>query len=114
MNKPSPDLYIGTMSGTSMNGIDVCAISMSDRTPKLIAFASYNYPPKLSAELFELIKAPSMHLDSFGKLNFQIGRAFASAIERFISKNGISPNKIKGIGLSGKTVFHSPKGPAPF
>ena len=114
MNKPSPDLYIGTMSGTSMNGIDVCAISMTDRTPKLIAFASYNYPPKLSAELFELIKVPSVHLDSFGELNFQIGRAFASAIERFISKHGISPNKIKGIGLSGQTVWHSPKGPAPF
>jgi len=72
MNKPSPDLYIGTMSGTSMNGIDVCAISMSDRTPKLIAFASYNYPPKLSAELFELIKAPSMHLDTLANSTFKL------------------------------------------
>ena len=114
MTDKSSNIYIGSMSGTSMDGIDVCAISMNNTIPRLIAFDSYAYPKKLSTQLFELVKEPIMHLDSFGKINYQIGQAFAIAIKQFIQKHRIPLKKIKGVGLSGQTVWHSPKGNAPF
>ncbi|MEK9649733.1 MAG: anhydro-N-acetylmuramic acid kinase [Gammaproteobacteria bacterium] len=114
MNKIASDIFIGTMSGTSMNGIDVCAIVIKDNKPKLIAFDSYAYPKKISNELFEIIKTPAIHLDNFGRLDAQIGLVFAQAVQRFVNRLRIRSNQVKGIALSGQTVWHAPKSPAPF
>ena len=67
------------MSGTSYDGIDVCAISL-DPEIKLLHFASYKYPKKLREEIAGVIEHQALSLQKYGELDHQIGLAFASAL----------------------------------
>ena len=106
-------LYIGTMSGTSYDGIDVCAISVRKKID-LIRFSSFKYPPKLRKKIAAVIEDQILSLKDYGELNIQIGLAFAKAINKFIKQNNFSPSQIIAIGLSGQTLWHNPQGKYPF
>ena len=106
-------LYIGTMSGTSYDGIDVCAISVRKKID-LIHFSSFKYPPKLRKKIAAVIEDQILSLKDYGELNIQIGMAFAKAINKFIKQNNISTSQIVAIGLSGQTLWHNPQGKYPF
>ena len=101
------------MSGTSYDGIDVCAMSL-DPEIKLLHFASYKYPKKLREEIAGVIEHQALSLQKYGELDHQIGLAFASAINNFILQNNIARSKIGAVGLSGQTLWHHPKGKYPF
>ena len=101
------------MSGTSYDGIDVCAISVRKKID-LIHFLSFKYPPKLRKKIAAVIKGQILSLKDYGELNTQIGLAFAKAINAFIKKNNFSPSQIMAIGLSGQTLWHNPHGKYPF
>ena len=106
-------LYIGTMSGTSFDGIDVCAISVRKKID-LVHFSSFKYPPKLRKKIAAVIENQILSLKDYGELNIQIGRAFAKAINTFIKQNNFSSSQIIAIGLSGQTLWHDPQGKYPF
>ncbi len=106
-------LYIGTMSGTSYDGIDVCAISVRKKI-NLIHFSSFKYPPKLRKKIAAVIEDQILSLKDYGELNIQIGLAFAKAINKFIKQNNFSTSQIMAIGLSGQTLWHNPRGKYPF
>ena len=83
-------LYIGTMSGTSFDGIDVCAISVRKKID-LVHFSSFKYPPKLRKKIAAVIENQILSLKDYGELNIQIGLAFAKAIntdpEKFFTED---------------------------
>ena len=106
-------LYIGTMSGTSFDGIDVCAISVRKKID-LVHFSSFKYPPKLRKKIAAVIEDQILSLKDYGELNIQIGLAFAKAINTFIKQNNFSSSQIIAIGLSGQTLWHNPQGKYPF
>ncbi|MDA9068999.1 anhydro-N-acetylmuramic acid kinase [Gammaproteobacteria bacterium] len=106
-------LYIGTMSGTSYDGIDVCAISVRKKID-LIHFSSFKYPPKLRKKIAAVIEDQILSLKDYGELNIEIGLAFAKAINKFIKQNNFSTSQIVAIGLSGQTLWHNPQGKYPF
>jgi len=106
-------LYIGTMSGTSFDGIDVCAISVRKKID-LVHFSSFKYPPKLRKKIAAVIEDQILSLKDYGELNIQIGLAFAKAINIFIKQNNFSSSQIIAIGLSGQTLWHNPQGKYPF
>ena len=101
------------MSGTSYDGIDVCAISVRKKID-LIHFSSFKYPPKLRKKIAAVIEDQILSLKDYGELNIQIGLAFAKAINKFIKQNGFSTSQIVAIGLSGQTLWHNPQGKYPF
>ena len=54
--KPSSDkIFIGTMSGTSHDGIDICAIETSNRI-RLLNFDSFEYSKKLRTNISKIIQ----------------------------------------------------------
>ena len=101
------------MSGTSFDGIDVCAIS-ENKQIQLLGFSSFKYPTNLKNQIALTIEDQQLSLKDFGELNVKIGTAFSNAIISFITKNKISKNKICAIGLSGQTLWHQPRGRYPF
>jgi anhydro-N-acetylmuramic acid kinase len=101
------------MSGTSYDGIDVCAISV-DKEIKLLYFSSFGYPPKLRKEIASVIENQVLSLRLYGELNIKIGHAFSKAINAFIKKNNIAKTHVSAIGLSGQTLWHQPSGKYPF
>jgi anhydro-N-acetylmuramic acid kinase len=101
------------MSGTSFDGIDVCAMSVRKKID-LVHFSSFKYPPKLRKKIAEVIENQILSLKDYGELDSQIGLAFAKAINKFIKQNNFSTSQIMASGLSGQTLWPNPQGNYPF
>lgn len=109
MRKPE-DLYIGLMSGTSVDGVDAVIVNFDTTTPQIIAHHSH----PISEALREKIQNSSHDLKSMGELNTALGYLFAEATLELLKKSSANPEDIIAIGSHGQTIFHHPKGDYPF
>jgi anhydro-N-acetylmuramic acid kinase len=111
-------LYLGMISGTSADGIDVAIARFHDApTPRAeLAFGrTYAWDPALRERLIELGQhAPAMTLDAIGELDAALGAAFAEAAETAIRDSGVERASIAAIGSHGQTLRHRPHGPHAF
>ncbi|NTS78223.1 anhydro-N-acetylmuramic acid kinase [Catenovulum sp. SM1970] len=111
------DLYVGIMSGTSLDGIDIALISMKRDTPSTfesIANASFDFDEDLRSDLIKLCQKLSSNLEKLGEIDHKLGLSYSDAVNQFLKQQNLSPNQIKAIGCHGQTVFHHPNGQYPF
>ena len=107
--------FIGVMSGTSLDGIDVALVENTpDSDCHLIAAQTYDFDPELKQGLKILIEDQHCELKKFGELDVALGKAIASAVIKLIKTTNIDIHDIVAIGSHGQTVFHHPDGPHPF
>jgi anhydro-N-acetylmuramic acid kinase len=108
-------LYMGMISGTSADGIDVAIARFHDApVPRAeLAFGrTYAWDPALREVLVDLgQRAPALTLDEIGALETRIGQAFADAAESAIRDSGIERAALAAIGSHGQTLRHRPDGP---
>lgn len=107
------ELYIGVMSGTSLDGVDVTLCEIDDSTCKLMHSFEYPFTEGLKEEILNIIST-STTLESVGTLHVKLGHLFADCITDFIKKYSLAPTQIKAIGLHGQTLWHQPDGLFPF
>ncbi|MGZ3693208.1 MAG: anhydro-N-acetylmuramic acid kinase [Bdellovibrionota bacterium] len=104
---------LGLMSGTSVDSIDASLIAIGKKADKLLLHTQHEFPKKLREDILEIIRTPSAPLDSFTKLHYEIGSAFADAAVKAIAEAKKRKLCAKGpdlIGSHGQTVFHDPIG----
>lgn len=101
-------LYIGVISGTSMDAIDVALVEFSNNQPKFIAANSYPLQKKYSKLCKIMAVSESCSLKEFGELDHQAGIIFADAINDFIAEQKLKPEHIIAIGSHGQTIKHHP------
>ena len=108
-------LYIGLMSGTSVDGIDAALVDFSQAQPKLIAFACTPFPDAVKQQI-QRISLPNqlLLLSEYGALDCQLGHLFADAVNQLLARENIAPTAIAAIGSHGQTVFHQPNSDFPF
>lgn len=108
-------LYVGVMSGTSLDAIDVALIETSRHSPpRLIAHHSSPFRETLHTSLKKLIVSQQCHLLEIGELDIQLGHAYADAILHLLKSQNIEAAQIDAIGCHGQTLFHSPDSRYPF
>ena len=107
------ELYIGVMSGTSLDGIDVVLCEIDDSKCELISSLEFPFDRELKKGILEVING-STSLEQIGTLDNRLGNLFADAINNFIKKEEIDTKKITAIGLHGQTLWHKPDGDNPF
>jgi anhydro-N-acetylmuramic acid kinase len=108
MKKPG-ELYLGLMSGTSMDGIDAAIVRLGDRSCELVAGACTDYPDSVRENLLRLRRNPQhCSVDDIGQLDTAVGESFADATNRIIESSGIPREEIAAIGSHGQTVRHQP------
>jgi len=105
--------YIGVMSGTSLDGIDIALCEITDSTCKLLAFEEYNFEHGLKEEILEIIGGMTT-LKEIGALDVKLGLAYAFNIKRFMREKKLKIEDINAIGLHGQTLWHEPDGDFPF
>lgn len=117
MQTKTPDLFLGMISGTSADGIDVAIARFhdaeADRAPRADVLFGHTYPwdGGLRAVLVELGQhAPKLTLDEIGELDVRIGAAFAAAAAQAIGDSGLRREDIAAIGSHGQTLRHRPDG----
>jgi anhydro-N-acetylmuramic acid kinase len=109
------DLYLGLMSGTSMDAVDVCLATFGD-TPQLLATLRREMPAPLRQALHELIECNSgdTTLARIGQLDAELGELFAAAALELLGEHRLQAGQVRAIGSHGQTVWHQPQGPYPF
>jgi anhydro-N-acetylmuramic acid kinase len=108
-------LFLGLISGTSMDGIDAALAEVSGAGCRVLRASSTPYDVAVRAELFALINmADRFPLDRVGRLDTTLGRAFAAATLQLLDAAKIAPGSISAVGSHGQTIRHQPEGDTPF
>lgn len=97
-------LYIGLMSGTSMDGIDAALVDLPAN--KLIHGLTKKYSEETKKRIEQFLVCKDLSLASICQLNTLIGREFAGAVNDLLQEANISPAQIDAIGSHGQTVCH--------
>lgn len=100
-------LYIGVMSGTSLDGLDIALIDQ-DQRPHLIATLYRPMPERLRSDLLALCTSGNDELARAAIAEQHWVELAAGAINELLQQQGLSPQQIRAIGSHGQTVRHEP------
>ena len=108
MTRAEPSLYLGLISGTSVDGIDAALVSF-EPAPQLHAARTHPYPEDLRKRLLELAQGDgSTTLDEIGALDARIAESFAQTAAALLQGAGVSSGAVRAIGSHGQTLRHRP------
>ncbi len=102
-------LYIGLMSGTSLDGIDVVLTDLTNDSLSVLAAHTEPYPAPLRDALLELNR-PGALLEQMLELDVRLGKLYAHQVLQLLKATGISPSRVRAIGSHGQTIRHLPQG----
>lgn len=107
-------LYIGLMSGTSADGIDLALVDFSTGRAQMLANFYQAYAPEVSNKISTLYSPNNNEIDRAFTLDVDLAHLFAKAISDFLAENKLQPSDIKAIGNHGQTIRHRPTQAHPF
>ena len=103
-------LYLGLMSGTSMDGVDVALVDFGSPHPHLLDCKTFPYPASL-LKILHLLCAPSPNeIVLMGRADRAVAELFAEASLSLLANNYIRPDQVVAIGSHGQTIRHVPFG----
>lgn len=104
-------LYLGVMSGTSMDGIDIAAVRFATTVPFVdcLCVCTYDYPASLLAQLRQVATNCNTPYHTLLTLDCTLGEHLAQCVNDFISHHKIDRNSVSAIGNHGQTVQHQPQ-----
>ena len=97
---------VGLMSGTSVDGLDICYISFSKNKIEdyeIINCKTIDYPKDLKNELINVIYSEN---EKINDLDLKFGEFIGHSVNKFISENKLPLPDL--ISSHGHTVFHEP------
>jgi anhydro-N-acetylmuramic acid kinase len=108
-------IYLGLISGTSMDAIDAALVDFDVAPLSIIATSATPFAPQLKRRIAALIdQADRVALDEVGQIDVEVGRAFAEAALALMQSAGIGADRITAIGSHGQTLRHRPDLSVPF
>ena len=115
-------LFIGLLSGTSMDAIDAGLFKLSDPTDSIkrvntvqtIATYQHPFPADLRCKIIDIAQSGRCHLKTLGQIDRQTGELFATAAKKLIQDAGVSIQDITAIGCHGQTLYHHPETASPY
>lgn len=103
------DLYVGIMSGTSLDGIDVALVDFSSSSPRLVANYFQAYEQPLKDALLALHQPSINELHQSQLIANQLAHDYAMATLALLRQVNITPAQIQAIGCHGQTIRHRPE-----
>lgn len=111
-----PGLYLGLMSGTSLDGIDACLVHIDGDEGSNVQWVdahAHALSEPLRAELLALCSPGDNEIERLGRADRWLGEAFALASCELLAKTRVPASTIIALGSHGQTIRHSPPGPRP-
>jgi len=103
--------FLGIMSGTSMDGIDLALIRV-ETEPFALALEVFDcvlFEEAIRGELLGLIQDSVCEHQKMIATETALGELYADAVAGFLSDNRIDPASIRALGMHGITSFHAPE-----
>lgn len=109
-------VYVGVMSGTSLDGISAAAVRFADKLgvggssaePRatLLAFRVTPYTPEQHARLRKAVVQGTAQ--EYCRLNFDLGGWLAESVVGVLADSGVARNEVRAIGSHGQSLWHEP------
>ena len=106
-----PAVFIGLMSGTSLDGISGAAVRFLPAahgalTPELLAFTVVPYSPAQRERLRQALDGASPA--EYCRLGFDLGGWLAEAAIAVLAEAGVPRAEVRAIASHGQTIWHEP------
>lgn len=101
-------LYIGLMSGTSLDGVDGVIADWAGARPRVLAHAHQPFGPPWRAELLTLNGHGANELHRAALAANEVARCYAQVVAWLLQTSGLSAAAVTAIGAHGQTVRHRP------
>lgn len=112
---PMSELYLGLISGTSLDAVDAALVDFAAHPPRPVVFHSHPFPADLRAALLALCHGGGGdELRRMAQLDVQVGKLFGDAALAVLNRAAVAPETVRAIGSHGQTVRHEPASDPPF
>ncbi len=106
------DLFVGLMSGTSLDGIDAALVRFDGDAERpdqagLIAFRTDPYEQDLATRLTEAVSGRA-GAQELCDLAFELGERFSDAVLALLADANVAASEVTAIGSHGQTIWHRP------
>lgn len=105
-----PSLYVGLISGTSVDCIDAALVDFADDEITLVEKLGVPIPADTQRAVRALMLPGDNEIDRMGVIDQRVGHLFADAANSLLKQAGIKPSHVAAIGSHGQTIRHRPPG----
>ncbi|MEM9530369.1 MAG: anhydro-N-acetylmuramic acid kinase [Pseudomonadota bacterium] len=102
------ELYLGLISGTSMDGIDAALVDFKGDRPVLMQGGSFPYDDDLRAALGRLSRGEALAPAALSQVDVAVGQSFAGAVQAVLQAAAVAPQEVIALGSHGQNVYHGP------
>ena len=107
--KYKKNLYLGVMSGTSLDGIDIILIEKSLKLLKVVGSIYAPYSKSFKEKILKLSFSSLNELEESQNLAIEHAKLTAKYIHQLLKQLEISSSNIVAIGYHGQTIRHRPE-----
>lgn len=104
------ELFIGLMSGTSLDGVDAALVEFNDQQQLQVLHTFFlRYPAVLRAEILALQHPTDNELEATALMANTLARLYADAVIGLLNEANVKAKTITAIGCHGQTIRHRPE-----
>ena len=103
-----PELYVGLMSGTSLDGVDAVLADLSMDRPRVAGHRHRDFAPALRNVLLALNHPGGDELRRAALAANHLAREYASVVDTLLAQHSVDAQTVNALGCHGQTVRHQP------